>query len=131
MKRQNHIAFGKRQGILLLPEVGAKLRLNPVECTLYRLFLSHPEGIAAADLVSYWQELCAIYENESRYDDKNLRDDAMESLCDESKIVFYSNVSRIKRKFVDLLGRRRAASYIIRRDKDGLYKTRACPSFEW
>lgn len=125
MKRRHHIIFGKRRGIILLPETGAELHLNPVECTLYRLFLAHPEGILADNLLLHWQELCAIYSTESCYDDQPLRDVAMESLCAESKIVFYANVSRIKRKFVNALGARKASPYIIERDKNGVYKTGA------
>ena len=102
-----------------------QLCLNPVERTLYRLFLSHPEGILADDLLAHWRELCAIYARESCFDDPLLRDDALESLCGESKRIFYSNVSRIKRKFVSALGASKASPYIIKRDKDGLYRTRA------
>jgi hypothetical protein len=49
----------------------------------------------------------------------------MESLCSESKTVFYSNISRIKRKFVEALGSRKAAGYYIKRYADGLYRTKA------
>ena len=125
MKRRYHITFNRRRGILLFPETGAELYLNPVERTLYRLFLAHPEGIAANDLLAHWKELCRIYSAESRFDDKPLRDGIMESLCAESKTVFYSNISRIKKKFVTALGARKASPYIIKRDKYGLYKTRA------
>ena len=125
MKRRHHIIFGKRRGIILLPETGAELHLNPVECTLYRLFLAHPEGILADNLLLHWKELREIYSTESCYDDQPLRDVAMESLCAESKIVFYANVSRIKRKFVNALGARKASPYIIERDKNGVYKTGA------
>lgn len=125
MKKRHHIIFGKQRGIILLPETGTKLHLNPVECTLYRLFLAHPEGILADNLLLHWQELCAIYSMESCYDDQPLRDCAMESLCAESKKVFYANVSRIKRKFVNALGIRKASPYIIKRDNNGFYLTRA------
>lgn len=50
----------------------------------------------------------------------------MASLCDESHTVFYSTVSRIKKKFITALGGvRKATPYFIQRDKTGLYKTRA------
>jgi len=119
------VAPGKRRGIFLLPANGAKIYLNPTERTLYHLFMAHPEGIAAENLLLYWQELQQIYSQESRYDDSNLRDNALESLCAESKTVFYSNISRIKKKFITALGTRAAAGYIIKRCPDGLYRTRA------
>lgn len=125
MTMRHHIIFAGRQETLLLPETGSMLRLNPVERTLYRLFLAHPEGIPADSLPGYWHELCRIYASESCFDDLPLRDDTMESLCSESKIVFYSNISRIKKKFVAALGARKASAYIIKRDKNGVYRTRA------
>ena len=116
---------GKLRGRILVPETGAMLYLNPVERTLYRLFLKHPEGISSDELLLHWKELCRIYSKEALYDDADLRESAIESLCAESKTVFYSTVSRIKKKFVTALGARKAQPYIIRRDKHGLYKTRA------
>lgn len=114
-----------RRGRFRLPSEEAELCLNPAESTLYRLFLAHPEGLLADDLVLHWQELCDIYAHESCFDDPELREDALVSLCSESKRVFYSNISRIKRKFVNALGARKAAGYYIRRYPDGLYRTLA------
>lgn len=119
-----------RQGRFRLPSEGAELCLNPAESTLYRLFLAHPEGLPADNLPLHWQELCDIYARESCFDDLELRENALASLCAESKTVFYSNVSRIKHKFVKALGARKAAGYYIKRSPGGLYRTRAvlqCP----
>lgn len=116
---------GKRRGLFLLSEDGLKIYLNPVERTLFCLFLAHPEGILANDLPLHWQELQSLYERESLYDDPSLRDNALESLCAESKRVFYSNISRIKNKFVAALGARKARGYYIKRYPNGLYRTLA------
>jgi hypothetical protein len=59
------------------------------------------------------------------YDDRSLIEDAVESICDEEKVTWYTNVSRIKRKITDKLGRRAAEQYIIRRGEDGLYRISA------
>ena len=125
MRKRHSILIGQRRGIILLPDENKFVVLNPMERTIYRLFLSHPEGIAADHLLAFWQELNCIYEQESRYDDPPLRADAMESLCSESKTVFYTTVSRIKKKFITALGARKAQPYFIARDKSGLYRTRA------
>ena len=125
MKKRNSIIIDQRRGIILLPDERMYVVLNPIERTVYRLFLSHPEEITSDCLLSHWQELCSIYEHESRFDEKPLRDNAIESLCSESREVFYSTISRIKRKFKDVLGARKAAPYIVKRDKAGRYKTRA------
>ena len=125
MRKRDSIVFGQQRGIILLPDENMHVALNPMERTLYRLFLAHPEGIASDSLLAHWQELCGIYEQESCFDDQPLRDNALESLCSESKTVFYSTISRIKRKFLDALGARKATPYIIKRDADGHYRTRA------
>lgn len=125
MRKRHNIRVGQRRGIILLPDENMYVALNPMERTLYRLFLSHPEGIAADHLLAHWQELCGIYEQESCFDDLPLREEALESLCSESKRVFYANISRIKKKFVSALGAHKAKPYIIVRDKTGLYSTKA------
>ncbi len=116
---------GKYRGHVLLPDACLEIYLNPVERTLFCLFLAHPEGIRADNLLLHWQELRGIYKRESLYDDPSLRDDALESLCAESKRVFYSNISRIKKKFVAALGARKARGYYIKRYPNGLYRTLA------
>ena len=117
------IVAGKRRGIFQLQ--GTEVYLNPVERTLYRLFLNHPEGISSTNLLAHWKELCSIYMDESIFSDEPLQRDTMESLCAESKRVFYSNISRIKKKFTQALGPRKASPYIIKRDRTGLYRTKA------
>ncbi len=87
--------------------------------------MAHPSGICADDLILHWQELNDIYAHESRFDDPELREKVLASLCAESKRVFYSNISRIKRKFVKVLGSKKAAGYYIKRNKSGLYSTNA------
>jgi hypothetical protein len=46
---------------VLLPDEGAELSLNPMERTLYRLFLRHPEGILLKQRDRFRQELEDIY----------------------------------------------------------------------
>ena len=125
MRKRHSILIGQRRGIILLPDENRYVVLNPMERTLYRLFLAHPDGIPSDGLLAHWQELGRIYEQESCFDDPPLRANALESLCSESKMVFYANISRIKKKFVDILGVRGAKPYIIARDRNGLYRTKA------
>lgn len=106
---------------VLLPDDGVQVTLNPMERTLYRLFLAHPEGISADNLLLHWKELCAIYARESCFDDPDIRAAKLESLCGESKKVFYSTVSRIKKKMVATLGPWRAQVYIIK-NENGIYR---------
>ena len=114
------------QGILVLPDEGeVQIKLTPMERTLYILFLRYPAGINADELWRYWDELCEIYGSQTVYDDKNLIEDAVEGICDEEKATWYTNVSRIKKKISDRLGKRAAEQYIIKRGEDGLYRISA------
>ena len=63
-----------------------------------------------------------IYGSQTVYDDIDLIEDAVEGICDEEKVTWYTNVSRIKRKITDMLGKRAAEQYIIRRGPDSLYR---------
>ena len=69
--------------------------------------------------------LCDIYGSQTVYDDIDLIEDAVEGICDEEKVTWYTNVSRIKKKISDKIGKRAAEQYIIRRGVDGLYRIRA------
>ena len=125
MNNQYPIIPGPHPGQFHLPDSNKMLYLNPIERTLYQLFINHPEGIRADALSLHWQELYHLYAHESVFDDKELMLNTIENLCGKSKIVFYSNISRIKCKFTSVLGTRKASPYIIKRDKLGYYKTRA------
>ena len=118
---RHSIVIGQQRGIIFLPDENMHVALNPMERTLYRLFLAHPEGITSDSLLVHWQELCDIYEQESCFDDPDIRVAKLESLCGESKKVFYSTVSRIKKRFVEQLGPWRAQAYIIK-NEGGVYK---------
>ena len=119
-------AYINSRGMLVLPdENGVQIKLNPMERTLYILFLRYPDGINANELWRYWDELCDIYGSQTVYDDIDLIEDAVEGICDEEKVTWYTNVSRIKRKVTDKLGKRAAEQYIIRRFDDGLYRISA------
>ena len=116
-------AYIDSKGMLVLPDAGGvQIKLTPMERTLYILFLRYPDGINADELWRYWDELCDIYGSQMVYDDKDLIEDAVEGICDEEKVTWYTNVSRIKRKITDKLGKRAAEQYIIKRETDGLYR---------
>ena len=119
-------AYIDSKGMLVLPDAGnVQIKLTPMERTLYILFLRYPEGINADELWRYWDELCDIYGSQTVYDDIELIEDAVEGICDEEKVTWYTNVSRIKRKVSDKLGKRAAEQYIIKRGGDGLYRISA------
>ncbi|MBR5159811.1 MAG: hypothetical protein IKW84_09570 [Bacteroidaceae bacterium] len=122
MNNKDLIILGPRPGQLHLPGNNRIVYLNPMERTLYQLFINHPEGIRADALSLHWQELYRLYAHESVFDDKKLMLSTIENLCGQSKIVFYSNISRIKRKFINTIGVRKAKKHIIIRHPDGRYR---------
>lgn len=116
---------GNFHGNYIVPEANAEISLNPTESTIYRLFLAHPEGLSSGCIHLYQKEIRAIYREETRYDEPRRIEEKISSICSESKTVFYPAISRIKRKFTQALGSRKAEKYIIKRDASGLYRTSA------
>lgn len=74
MRTRHTVEFDKQLRITSLPQEGVRICLNPMERTLYQLFIAHPEGIQADSLPAYWEELCSIYEQESWFSEKPLRE---------------------------------------------------------
>ena len=122
MSNKNLIIPGPHPGEFHLPDDNTIVYLNPTERTLYQFFINHPEGIQADALSLHWQELYRLYAHESVFDDKKLMLNTIENLCGKSKVVFYSNISRIKHKFINTIGIRKAKNLIIIRHPDGRYR---------
>lgn len=122
MQNTNLIIPGLHPGEFHLPNDDRQVYLNPVERTIYLFCLNHPEGIHADALPLHWQELYKLYAHESIFDNKQLILNTIQSLCSESKSLFYTSVSRIKKKFITAFGTRKAQHYIITRHPDGIYR---------
>lgn len=115
--------FLDRNGILSLPDYGdVKIYLNPMERTLYTLLLRYDGGISAEDIWKYYDELCAIYRKQTVFDDPDQIEAAVDALCDDDRATLQTNVSRIKRKLVDKVGKLAAEQYAIVRGRDGVYR---------
>lgn len=111
------------RGDISLPDFGnVKIKLNPVEKTLYIFMLKHPEGVLPDALVGFRRELLNIYRRHTIFDNEEAIEMSLDSLLSEDKTVLYSNVSRIKNKFSEKLGSRIASKYVIARDGNGAYK---------
>ena len=113
----------ERNGILSLPDYGdVKIYLNPMERTLYTLLLRYDDGISADDIWKYYDELCEIYRKQTVFDNPDQIEAAVDALCDDDRATLQTNISRIKRKLVDKVGRIAADQYAIVRGKDGVYR---------
>ena len=109
-------------GTLDLLDYGKKIRLNPLERTLYAFLLQHEDGVKADDLWMYYDELVGIYAKMTRFDDPDAIADAVDTLLDDSRVTLYSNLSRIKRKLTEAAGPQGAKMYAILRGKDNIYR---------
>ena len=109
-------------GTLSLLDYGRKVKLSPMERALYTLLLKHEEGILAEDMWKYYDELVGIYGRMTWFDDPQMIADAVDTLCDDSRVTFYSNLSRIKRKLTEAGGSGAAQRYAILRGKDNVYR---------
>ena len=112
-----------RNGILSLPDYGdVKIYLNPMERTLYTLILKYDQGVSPDDIWMYYDELCDIYRKQTIYDNPDQIEAAVDALCDDDRATLQTNVSRIKRKLVDKVGKIAADQYAIVRGKDNVYR---------
>ena len=115
--------FLDRNGILSLPDYGdVKIYLNPMERTLYALLLKYEQGISPNDIWMYYDELCDIYKSQTVYDDPDQIEAAVDALCDDDRSTLQTNISRIKRKLVEKVGKIAAEQYAIVRGKDNVYR---------
>ena len=110
-------------GILTLPDYGnVKIYLNPIERTLYTLLLRYNQGISPDDIWMYYDELCGIYKSQTIYCNPDQIEAAVDALCDDDRATLQTNISRIKRKLVDKVGKIAAEQYAIIRGKDNIYR---------
>ena len=111
------------RGYLILPDEGkARIRLTPMERTLYIFLAEKKDGVVAADLWKHFDDLCRIYRTQTVYDDLDLISDAVDALCEDDKKTFRTNISRIRKKIADKAGKWASERYGIRRDGDGRYR---------
>ena len=105
------------RGYLMLPDCqNMKIRLTPMERSLYILLLRYPEGIPVDDLYLYYDELLKIYMSQTVYDDMDAAQEAVGALVDDYKTTLYT-----KKKLTDKLGQNAAAPLLITRT-DGVYR---------
>ena len=110
-------------GILTLPDYGGvKIYLNPMERTLYTLILKYADGVSPDDIWMYYDELCEIYKSQTIYCNLDQIEAAVDALCDDDRATLQTNVSRIKRKLVEKVGKIAADQYAIIRGKDNVYR---------
>ncbi len=101
-------------GYISFPEFGTSVvRLNPLEKTLYLLFLAHPEGIALTHLVDHKDKLIKIYSELNVSGMLAQIHHRINDLVDVNTGSASQKIANIKRKFINSLGRKLAKAYYI------------------
>ena len=85
-------------GVVTLLDYGVTVKFNPMEKTLYTLFLNNADGIHVDDFWKYYDELVEIYRKMTRFEDEDAILDAVDNVLDDSRVTLYANLSRIKKK---------------------------------
>ena len=109
-------------GVVTLLDYGVTVKFNPMEKTLYTLFLNNVDGIHVDDFWRYYDELVEMWRKMTRFEDEDAILDAVDNVLDDSRVTLYANLSRIKKKITLAAGRAAADRYAILRGKDDVYR---------
>ena len=116
----NIIVDSKHKIRLALYEI--ELVLEPMQKLVYLLYLNHLEGIKLKDIVSYKNEIIAIYNKISKSDDKDKIAKRIDELTDISKNSLHEKISKINKIIADELGAKLAPFYQIAGSSGLAYK---------
>ena len=107
--------------LVLKDEGGIKIRLTPMERTLYIFLAKHKDGVKQDELWRYWKELYKIYESQTVYGDTEMIADSVDALCEDDMATLRTNISRIKKKIKEKAGDWASQRYGIKRDDNNQY----------
>lgn len=107
--------------LILLDEDRVKIRLTPMERTLYIFMARQQDGVKQDELWRYWKELYKIYQGQTVYGDTEMIADSIDALCEDDMATLRTNISRIKKKIKDKAGDWASQRYGIRRDDENRY----------
>lgn len=107
------------------------LGLNPLQRTVYILFLRHPEGIVLRLISDYSRELVDIYQVVKASTDTDRARQAIANLCDPLDGTLHQQLSRIKRRILKIMPNKKLAdAYAIQGKHGGPYAIAALASGE-
>jgi hypothetical protein len=89
------------------------LPLNPLENTLYRFFLNHPEGVKLNYLQDFRSEIMELYTSNKCYGSQDEIDARINDLLSPSSNSASEKISRIKRKILKLVDEHMAQDLLI------------------
>lgn len=105
--------------IILIDKNNIEVRMPSLCRALYILFLRHDEGIKLSELSDYRHELFEIYRKTSNYCNEERLHNAINNIVDFVGLTMNTNLSRIKKAFVQILGNE-AREYLIQGEKGAI-----------
>jgi hypothetical protein len=94
-----------------------------LEKTVYHFFLGHPEGVFASEISEYEYEIKELYNQYSTISDFQKHNKYIGDLLSPMTNSMQEKLSKIRKKFKDVLGPYNYVDYVVRKDEvDGKYK---------
>ena len=110
----SRLLINKNREIYLPDFENIQIKLNPLEKTLYMLYLFHPEGIEISSLCDYKNEMYQIYSHLSNRGDINEMKSKIDQMADITSNSASEKISKIKSKFINVIGSELALNYYIK-----------------
>ena len=129
-RRESRIVFCDKGNPVLVNLDNYKVKLTPLERTLYHFFIRHEEGIRQVHLADYKEELKSFYLEFSGQANLANITNSINMLIDVQENSFQEKLSKIRRKFQDVLGDDGAyKKYVIIKYEDERYAIKIDRSF--
>jgi hypothetical protein len=110
----SRLVINKNRDIHLPDFENIQIKLNPLEKTLFMLYLFHPEGIEISSLCDYKNEMYQIYSHLSNRGDINEMKSNIDQMADITSNSASEKISKIKSKFINVIGSELALNYYIK-----------------
>ena len=114
---------GLLREMILVDAGNYKVRLTPLEKTVYHLFIEHPDGIKANEIETYKDALTKLYRTFFNGTNVAQFNNSINALCNYLDGSLQEKISRINHKLRATIGEKLSDYYVIKRDpRDEKYK---------
>lgn len=121
-RRDSRLSLCEKGNPVLIDLDNYKVKLTPLERTLYHFFIRHQEGVKQIHLADYKEELKSLYLEFSGQANLANITNSINMLIDVQENSFQEKLSKIRRKFQDVLGDDGAyKKYVIIKHEDERY----------